>query len=83
MGAADRPPHPQAARNSGRRFKSRRAAALPVTLEAGQSLTFTTRHIVQAYPVISFTADAGTELSINPYKVHYTRQGRPADLLYH
>jgi len=46
--------------------------ALPKTLTNGQHLTLATPHIVQAYPVIAFTADAGTELSINPYKVNYT-----------
>jgi len=58
-------------------FQIQAGTVLPVTLEAGQSLTLTTPHIVQAYPIISFTADAGTELSVNPYKVHYTAKAGP------
>ena len=53
-------------------FQIQDGATLPVTLEPGQRLTFAPSHIVQAYPVISFTADAGTELAINPYKLNYT-----------
>jgi len=52
-------------------FQIQNDAALPVTLTNGQSLSVTTPRLVQAYPVISFTADAGTEIVINPYKVNY------------
>ena len=44
---------------------------LPVTLTNGQQLTFKTSRIVQAYPLISFTADADTAMMINPYGVNY------------
>jgi len=58
-------------------FQFQDGATLPVTLTNGQHLTFTTPHIVQAYPVISFTADAGTELAISPYKTHYFAKAGP------
>jgi len=45
--------------------------ALPVTLKEGEKLEVTTSRIVQAYPVITFTAEAGTELTIAPYDVRY------------
>jgi hypothetical protein len=45
---------------------------LPVTLTNGQRLTFETSRLVQAYPLLSFTADADTELQIEPYGVEYT-----------
>jgi len=50
---------------------------LPATLTAGQSVHFQAGRIVQAYPVISFTAEAGTELEIAPYNANYiAREGR-------
>ena len=50
---------------------------LPATLTAGQSVHFQAGRIVQAYPVISFTAEAGTELEIAPYNATYiAREGR-------
>jgi len=51
------------------------AARLPVTLAAGQTLEFTTERIVQAYPVIELDAEAGTELSFEPFGVHYFAKG--------
>jgi len=52
-------------------------AVLPVTLEAGKSVSFQTSRIVQAYPAIEMVADAGTQLTIEPYGVTYfARQGR-------
>jgi hypothetical protein len=44
---------------------------LPTTLEAGQKLEFTCDRIVQAYPLITLDAQAGTELKIEPYDVVY------------
>ena len=52
-------------------------AALPVTLKEGQKLEFTTGRIVQAYPVINLTAEAGTELNFEPYGVHYIAKAGP------
>ena len=52
-------------------------ANLPVTLKEGQKLEFTTGRIVQAYPVINLTADAGSELTIEPYDVHYIAKPGP------
>jgi alpha-L-rhamnosidase len=50
---------------------------LPASLTPGQSVRFQSGRIVQAYPVVSFTADAGTELEIIPYKTTYiAREGR-------
>ncbi|MEI6322811.1 MAG: alpha-L-rhamnosidase C-terminal domain-containing protein [bacterium] len=51
--------------------------ALPVTLKDGEKLEVTTSRIVQAYPVIAFTADVGTELIIEPYGVHYIAKDGP------
>ena len=52
-------------------------ATLPVTLAAGQKLTFDTARLVQAYPVITLDATAGTELDFAPFGVKYTaRAGR-------
>ena len=52
-------------------------AALPVTLQAGQKLEFNTARIVQAYPVITLEAAAGTELAFEPFGVRYlARAGR-------
>jgi len=52
-------------------------ATLPVTLTAGQKLAFDTGRLVQAYPVITLEATAGTELAIEPFGVRYlARAGR-------
>jgi len=45
--------------------------SLPVTLKTGEKLDFSAGRIVQAYPVLTFSADAGTELRIDPYDVSY------------
>jgi len=50
---------------------------LPVKLKAGERLEFATGRIVQAYPVISLTATAGTELNFEPYGVHYIAKDGP------
>jgi len=52
-------------------------ATLPMTLKQGQKLEFTTSRIVQAYPLISLTAEAGAELTIEPYGVHYIAKAGP------
>lgn len=53
------------------------STVLPTSLAGGQSVRFQSGRIVQAYPVVSFTADAGTELEIVPYKSTYiAREGR-------
>ena len=52
-------------------------ATLPVTLQTGQKVEFTTDRIVQAYPVITLEAKAGTELAFEPFGVRYlARAGR-------
>ena len=53
------------------------SASLPATLSSGESLRFHTGRIVQAYPLISFTADAGTEMVIMPYNVTYIAKAGP------
>ena len=58
-------------------FTLQGGATLPVTLKEGQRLEFTTGRIVQAYPVISLTAEAGTELNIEPYGAHYIAKAGP------
>jgi alpha-L-rhamnosidase len=50
---------------------------LPANLKAGDRLEFATGRIVQAYPVISLTAVAGTELNFEPYGVHYIAKDGP------
>jgi hypothetical protein len=45
--------------------------ALPVTLQAGQTLKFSTGRIVQAYPLITLDAQGETELDIRPFGVRY------------
>lgn len=51
--------------------------SLPVTLKPGEKLEFTTDRLVQAYPIISFEAPAGTEITIEPFGVHYiAREGK-------
>ncbi len=52
-------------------------ASLPVTLQAGQKLEFTTGRIVQVYPEIEFTADEGTELELKPFGVAYYAKSGP------
>jgi hypothetical protein len=52
-------------------------ASLPVTLKAGEKLEFQTGRIVQAYPVIEFTAEKDTELSIEPFGVKYVAKAGP------
>jgi alpha-L-rhamnosidase len=47
------------------------AATLPITLHPGEKLQFDTGRLVQAYPLIEFTADADTELSLEPFGVRY------------
>jgi hypothetical protein len=44
---------------------------LPTTLKAGEKLDFRSDRIVQAYPLITLDAEAGTELKIEPYDVVY------------
>ena len=58
-------------------FQIQNGVTLPVTLTNGQRLRFTTSRLVQAYPEISFTADADTEMAINPYKVNYIAKAGP------
>ena len=58
-------------------FEIQNGAALPVALTNGQRLRFTTSRLVQAYPAIAFTADADTEMAINPYKVTYIAKAGP------
>ena len=52
-------------------------ATLPVTLQAGQKLEFNAGRIVQAYPLIELTAEAGTELKLLPFKVKYVAKDGP------
>lgn len=52
-------------------------AVLPVTLQPGEKLAFTTGRIVQAYPVLEFDAEANTELSIEPYGIRYLAKAGP------
>ena len=44
---------------------------LPVTLKAGEKMEFTAGRIVQAYPLITLQAEAGTVLRIEPHGVTY------------
>ena len=50
-------------------------AKLPMKFAAGQKLEFTTGRIVQAYPVVELDAEAGSELSIEPFGLHYIAKG--------
>ena len=52
-------------------FRLATGVSLPVILKAGEKLEFTTDRIVQAYPIISFEARAGTEITIEPFGLHY------------
>ena len=53
-------------------------AVLPVSLKAGQALEFTTGgRIVQAYPLVEFTAEEGSELVFEPYGVKYMAKTGP------
>jgi len=45
--------------------------SLPVTLKAGEKLDFAPGRIVQAYPLLTLEAEAGTEMKIEPYDVVY------------
>ena len=45
--------------------------SFPLALKAGEKLEFTTDRIVQAYPVITINATAGTEVSVEPFGLHY------------
>jgi alpha-L-rhamnosidase len=58
-------------RESPVKFSFTSNTVLPVTLHAGEKLGFKSTRIVQAYPLIDFTADKGSQLSIEPYDVHY------------
>ena len=52
-------------------------ATLPMKLDAGAKLTFDTTRIVQAYPLVTLEAEAGTRLTIEPFGVTYVaRAGR-------
>ncbi|MGN6726059.1 MAG: alpha-L-rhamnosidase-related protein [Tepidisphaeraceae bacterium] len=49
---------------------------LPVTLSAGQKVSFHAAHLVQAYVQFTLTADAGAEIAVDPYQFKYiTRAG--------
>jgi hypothetical protein len=50
---------------------------LPVTLKAGERLDFTADRIVQAYPWLTFNAEAGTEFKLEPYDVTYVAKAGP------
>ena len=50
---------------------------LPVTLSAGAKLDFSSGRIVQAYPLLEFVAEAGTELAIEPFGVRYLAKAGP------
>jgi hypothetical protein len=52
-------------------FQIMDGATLPVTLTNGQTVTFETSRLVQAYPLISLTADVDTTMVVNPYTVNY------------
>jgi hypothetical protein len=58
-------------------FQMPQGVMLPVTLTNGQKLSFNTARLVQAYPVISFTASADTEIRLKPYQVNYTAKAGP------
>lgn len=51
--------------------------SLPVTLKQGEGLKFTTDRIVQAYPLIEFTAEEGTEILLQPFGLRYTAKAGP------
>jgi len=51
--------------------------SLPVTLKAGEKMEFTSGRIVQAYPLITLDAEAGTVLRIEPHGVSYTAKAGP------
>ena len=50
---------------------------LPVTLKAGQKMEFSAGRIVQAYPLITFEAEAETVLRIEPHGVTYVAKAGP------
>ncbi len=52
-----------------------RQRTLPVTLSTGERLELDTGRIVQAYPVLQFDAEPGTEVSIEPWDTRYLARG--------
>jgi hypothetical protein len=50
---------------------------LPVTLKEGEKLDFQAERLVQAYPVIEFEADEGTELTVEPFGFRYHAKAGP------
>ena len=52
-------------------------ATLPVTLKAGEKMEFSAGRIVQAYPLITLEAEAGTVLRIEPHGVTYVAKAGP------
>ena len=52
-------------------FSFGQGETLPATLRAGQKLEFDTGRIVQAYPIITLEAEAGSELAFEPFGVRY------------
>ncbi len=50
---------------------------LPVTLKAGEKMEFSSGRIVQAYPLITLEAQAGTVLRIEPHGVTYVAKAGP------
>ncbi len=52
-------------------------ASLPVVLTAGQKFNYDATRIVQAYPVVELEAEAGTQLTLEPFGMTYVaRAGR-------
>jgi alpha-L-rhamnosidase len=50
---------------------------LPVTLKAGEKMEFSAGRMVQAYPLITLEAEAGTVLRIEPHGVTYVAKAGP------
>jgi len=50
---------------------------LPVTLKARERLDFAADRIVQAYPWLTFNAEAGTEFKLEPYEFTYVAKAGP------
>jgi len=50
---------------------------LPLTLGPGDTFSFTTGRIVQAYPRIEFTAEEGSELTLAPFGLKYIAKAGP------
>ncbi len=58
-------------------FKLADGQALPLTLNAGQKLTFSTDRLIQAFTVLEVEADEGSEISLDYCHVNYrARAGR-------